>query len=485
MRRIWIVVLAVFVTGIFPAASSLAQTNGQNGDNKTNTSQSGSDTSGTANGGQITGVVAGGTTSVDATNSTDHADVTSGDARGLNDASTFTGLDASSGTAVNRQNGDNKTAVSQDGSAVSGNASDGEIIGVVTSFGGSADVVAANTSSFNDVVTGRAKFENDSTTFTGLRALLFGASSATNVQRGDNELAVTQTAPTSTGNAVSGQVIGVTSSGATTVDSTNLSAHNDIDTVAAFGANSVDAFVGLLANATDTGVATNIQNGENSASFNQDAPGTSNSATAFVGLDASAASSTSTNVQKGENKLSSSQDSPVAAASYDSVAGQVVGDVTASGGSADLTLANSSTWNDVSVVGVAGQVAGVVSAGATSVDATNSSDHNDVQGGVTYASTSLDAFVGLDAISALVAPTAFNLQEGDNKAVSSQSSSAVSGEPVAGQIVGVVTSAGDSSSVVLANASSNSDVESATARDAETLSEFIGLLAASTTSVGG
>jgi len=158
--------------------------------------------------------------------------------------------------------------------------------------------------------------------------------------------------------------------------------------------------------------------------------------------------------------------------------------VTSSGGSADLVLANTSTYNDVDVVGVAGQVAGVVSAGATSVDGTNSSDHNDVEGGVTYASTTLDAFVGLDAISSIVVPTAFNIQEGDNKSLSTQSSSAISGEPIAGQIIGVVTGAGGSSSVVLANASSNSDVESATARDAETLSEFIGLLAASETAVG-
>jgi hypothetical protein len=117
------------------------------------------------------------------------------------------------------------------------------------------------------------------------------------------------------------------------------------------------------------------------------------------------------------------------------------------------------------------------------VDATNLSDHNDVEGGVTYASTTLDAFVGLDAISSLVVPTAFNLQEGDNKSQSSQSSSAVSGEPVAGQIIGVVTDAGGSSSVVLDNASTRSDVEAATARDAESLSEFIGLLAASETAV--
>ena len=482
MRRIWIVILAVAVTAIFgvPAQASNQQSDG---DNRTSTSQSGSDTSGTANAGQITGTVSSGSTSVNATNSTDHSDITSGDARSANTADSFTGLDASTSTAVNLQRGDNETNISQDATTASGNVSDGQIIGVVTSFGGTADVVAANTSSFNDVESGRAKSTNDATTFTGLRALAFDSASATNVQRGDNRLAVTQTNPTTTGNAVTGQVIGVTSSGVTTVDGTNLSAHNDVDTVAAFGANSVDAFVGLLANATDTGVATNLQRGDNSASFNQDAPGTSNSATAFVGLNANADASTSTNVQRGDNKLGSTQDSPVAAASYDSLAGQVIGDVTASGGSADLVLANTSTWNDVHVVGVAGQVAGVVSGGTTSVDGTNLSDHNDVEGGVTFASTTLDAFLGLDATSALVVPTAFNLQEGDNKAMSHQSSSAIAGEPVAGQIIGVVTDAGGSSSVVLDNASTNSDVETATARDAETLSEFIGLLAATETTV--
>ena len=135
------------------------------------------------------------------------------------------------------------------------------------------------------------------------------------------------------------------------------------------------------------------------------------------------------------------------------------------------------------MVGVAGQVAGVTTAGTTSVDATNSSDRNDVEGGVTYASTTIDAFVGLDAISSLVVPIAVNLQHGDNTSTSTQSSSAISGEPVAGQIIGVVTGVGGSSSVVLANTSSSNDVESATARDAETLSEFIGLSAASETAV--
>jgi hypothetical protein len=481
LKNVIISVLCIVLTlGI---AGSAFATNAQNDDNKTNTQQSGSDTSGTANAGQISGVVSSGTTSADATNSTDHADVTSGDARSNNDASTFTGLDASNATGTNIQRGDNKTWLSQDAEVVSGNASDGQIIGIVTSFGGTTDVVGANTSSFNDVTSGRAKSTNDATTFTGLQALLSDTSTATNIQRGDNKVSVTQTNPTTTGNAMSGQVIGVNSSGATTVDGTNLSAHNDVDTVAAFGANSVDAITGLVANATDTGVAINIQRGDNTSSFSQDAPGTSNSATTFVGLNSNADAASSTNVQRGDNKLGSSQDSPVAAASYDSIAGQVIADTTATGGSADLVLANTSTWNDIHVVGVAGQVAGVVSGGATSVDATNLSDHNDVEGGVTYASTSLDAFVGLDAISSLVVPTAFNLQQGDNKSFSSQSSSAISGEPVAGQIIGVVTDAGGSNSVVLDNASTHSDVESVTARDAESLSEFIGLLAASETAV--
>ncbi len=483
VRSIIRVLLVVLVLGAGAAGPAAYAGNTHTGDNKTDTDQSGENGSGTANAGQITGVTADGQTSVDATNSTSNADVTSGDARGSNTADTFTGLDISTTTAVNTQEGDNKTDISQDGEATSGNASDGQIIAAVTASGGSAVIVASNISENNDVRSGRAKDENTISSFTGLRALLADNSSATNVQAGDNKLKVDQTNPTSTGNAVTGQVIGVTSAGVTSLDATNRSEDNDVDTVNAFGANSVDAFIGLQANATNTAVATNTQDGDNSGSISQDAPGTSNTVTAFVGQNADATAATSTNVQEGDNKLRASQDSPISATSYDSLAGQVVGDVTSAGGSADLVLANTSTDNDVSVVGVAGQVAGVTSAGATSVDATNLSDNNDVEGGVTYATTVLDAFVGLDAVSGLGLPLASNLQQGDNKFASAQSSSAVSGEPVAGQILGVVTGAGGSSDVVLANTTVDSDLRSQTARDTETDAAFIGLLAATDTTI--
>src|SRR5581483_6327977 len=270
LKKVITLVLAAMLT--LTGASAWAG-NAQRDDNKDNTTQSGTGNTGDANAGQITGTVGDGTTSVDATNSTDHSDIESGDARIANTASTFTGLDASTATAANVQRGDNKSNISQDAETASGNVSDGQIIGVVTSSGGSADVVLANTSSFNDVESGRAKSTNDSNTFTGLQALLFDGASSSNIQRGDNKTTVNQTNPTTTGNAMTGQIVGVQSSGVTTVDGTNLSAHNDVNTVAAFGANSVDSFVGLLANATNTGVAANVQRGDNKGTFNQDAPG--------------------------------------------------------------------------------------------------------------------------------------------------------------------------------------------------------------------
>src|SRR5581483_10054808 len=114
-------------------------------------------------------------------------------------------------------------------------------------------------------------------------------------------------------------------------------------------------------------------------------------------------------------------------------------------GSASYVAANLSDNNTVQNVGVAGQVIGGVSAGATSVDARNSSTNNDVIGGVTSGSNDATAFVGLDADTLAAGPTATaastNGQIGNNRFTGSQTTSVTGGEPVAGQIIGVVTSA--------------------------------------------
>jgi len=162
-----------------------AAANGQEGDNRSSTSQSGSGTSGDSVAGQIAGVVSGGNTSVDATNATDHSDASSGDARGTNDASTITGENAISGcssltvdtctadlfspsTVANGQEGDNRSATNQNATTTSGAAVAGQVVGVVTSAGGSADVVLANGSTFSDVSTGDSRFSNSVNTIVGL-----------------------------------------------------------------------------------------------------------------------------------------------------------------------------------------------------------------------------------------------------------------------------------------------------------------------------
>src|SRR5438876_11563963 len=131
-------------------ANGASATNVQEGDNKASTNQSGTSKSGDAVAGQVTGVVSSGHTSVDATNKSDNVDISTGDARGENNSGAFVGLNASSATGVasadllsagpatNVQEGDNKNDLNQTATATSGDGVGGEVIGVVTSGGGSA-----------------------------------------------------------------------------------------------------------------------------------------------------------------------------------------------------------------------------------------------------------------------------------------------------------------------------------------------------------
>jgi len=311
-------------------------TNVQAGDNDTSTDQSGSSSSGDAVAGQVAGVVSSGDASVDATNKSDHVDVETGDADATNDADTFVGLTAGSSTGVgaagddifndaatNLQLGDNSTEVSQDATATSGDGVGGSVIGVVTSAGGSADVVAANTSDHVDIETGDGDASNNLNSFTGLNATgtvaLPGAAdidnaSATNVQEGDNDLEASQDAMSASGDGVGGQVLGVVSAGDASVDATNKSDHVDVETGDADSSNDNDAFVGLTAG---TGTLVGAADIFNDASVN---------------------------IQEGDNAGEVSQSAD--ATSGDAVAGQVAGVVTTAGGSADLVLANTSEDSD-------------------------------------------------------------------------------------------------------------------------------------------
>jgi HAMP domain-containing protein len=332
----WIAVAALGLAASFGSVAradvdNASATNVQEGDNDSETNQSGSAASGDAVAGQVAGVVSSGDTSVDATNHSEDVDVTTGDASGTNSASQFVGLTAGSDTAVladilngaaaNVQEGDNSSEVTQAAEAASGDGVGGSVIGVVTSAGGSADVVAANTSEDVDLDTGDSEAENDAAAFVGLNAtgtVLSAAdvinASATNVQEGDNDYSADQSAEAASGDAVGGQVLGVVSAGDASVDATNHSEDIDAETGEAFAANEVAAFVGLTAGSDTAVTAADILNGA------------------------------AANVQDGDNAAESVQ--AAQAASGDSVGGQVAGVVTSAGGSADLVLANTSEDSD-------------------------------------------------------------------------------------------------------------------------------------------
>ena len=306
-------------------------TNVQVGDNEQSTEQSGSASSGDAVAGQVAGVVSSGDASVDATNRSEDVDVSTGDATGTNDAASFVGLTAGTstalagtaddnilnGSATNVLVGDNSYDLAQDATATTGDGVGGQVIGVVTSAGGSADVVAANTSEGVDIETGDADATNDAAAFVGLNATGTAGiaadiinASATNVQDGDNELSASQDATAASGDGVGGSVIGVVSAGDASVDATNHSEDVDVETGDADSENSFAAFVGLTDGTATAVNAADILNGQ------------------------------AANVLEGDNSkdLSQSADST----SGDAVAGQVAGVVTSAGGSADLVLANTS-----------------------------------------------------------------------------------------------------------------------------------------------
>ena len=182
-----IAVLALLLASAFGVAGyAHAQANSQEGDNRSTTTQSGEGSSGDAVAGQIAGVVSAGNASVDATNATDKSDASSGDARGNNFSSHQVGQTAvvpcggftadlpcsadllTTDPIQNVQEGDNKTQTDQSATTLSGDAVAGEVIGVVTSSGGSADLVLANGTTQSDAETGDARFENADNGFTGL-----------------------------------------------------------------------------------------------------------------------------------------------------------------------------------------------------------------------------------------------------------------------------------------------------------------------------
>ena len=155
------------------------------GDSDAAADQSGSASSGDGVAGQVAGVVSAGDASVDATNRSDDVDVQTGDATGTNAAAVTADAGVARGgvedacesdgntsvgagsTVTNDQNcgnsGDADAAADQSAEAASGDGVGGQVIGVVTSAGGSADLVLDNESTDSDVDTGNGEFTNDAT----------------------------------------------------------------------------------------------------------------------------------------------------------------------------------------------------------------------------------------------------------------------------------------------------------------------------------
>jgi hypothetical protein len=334
-------------TGVARAAdvTNSSGNNVQSGNNRSTTRQSGTSKSGDAVGGQVVGVVSSGNTSVDARNTSDNVDVTSGDARGSNDASSFTGLNDAPATNVgggvqtgdvanvpfadNLQDGNNRSTLSQSSDATTGDGVGGQVIGAVTAAGGSASIVAANTTRDSDIATGDSRADNSGAAFVGLNndptqgAQGLAApsditdscqTSCDNVQSGDNTINGTQSAHAATGDGVGGQVIGVVSAGATSVDASNTTTDSDVTSGDSRANNSAGEFAGL-----------------------NDAPSTTVAPADISGVPFA------DNLQDGNNRRSVNQTAD--ATSGDAVAGQVTGVVTSAGGSASVVVANTS--NDV------------------------------------------------------------------------------------------------------------------------------------------
>ncbi len=159
--------------------NSGSATNVQEGDNDLDVHQTVNVKTGDVVGGQVIGAVSAGNLTIDATNSTENADLESGDAKGSNNLAAFVGLLASSstnvgtdifnnGSATNVQEGDNKADVSQEQNVQTGDVVGGQVVGAVTSAGGSADLALANTSTDVDTTSGDSKGDADQALFTGL-----------------------------------------------------------------------------------------------------------------------------------------------------------------------------------------------------------------------------------------------------------------------------------------------------------------------------
>jgi len=279
----------------------------------------------------LSGGVASADVNVTTSNSSENVSAESGDANGTNSSGshvghasssegdiTVTSIEGSSGTNV--QEGDNSTSARQRSNASTGDTVGGQALGVTSS--GDAAISASNTSDDVDVTSGDAEADNDFASFVGLAAtdgdISIGSiidSDGTNVQEGNNGVSLNQSSDADSGDAVSGQVLGVVAAGTVVVDATNRSTDADAASGDADASNDAAGFVGLAAGG-DIDIADIIGS-----------PGT--------------------NVHEGDNTFSASQSAN--ANSGDAITGQTLAGVTAgiiAGGTADVIVDNESTDSD-------------------------------------------------------------------------------------------------------------------------------------------
>jgi hypothetical protein len=146
-------------------------------------------------------------------------------------------------SASNAQDGDDEDGSDQSGEADSGDAVVGQVVGVTSS--GDASVDATNRTEDSSAESGDVEGSNQSASAVGLFA---GNASPTNVQEGDNTAQSVQAADTNSGDAVAGQIAGVTTSPSGSADLVlaNTTIEADVETGDAEFDNDAISFVGLF-----------------------------------------------------------------------------------------------------------------------------------------------------------------------------------------------------------------------------------------------
>jgi hypothetical protein len=210
-------------------------------------------------------------TDVTASNESDDVETETGDAEATNSGSAQVGHNGGGDTdittsdidnedATNVQEGDNSLDASQSATSSSGSGVTGQVIGAVAE--GDLTIDATNSTTDSDVETGEAASANDFAAFVGLDAstqTTIAAADvtnqdATNVQEGDNGAGVDQFSDASSGDAVTGQIVGGTATGNSVITVANTSDDTDATSGDSDQESTSDLFTGLLA----TGVLEDI-----------------------------------------------------------------------------------------------------------------------------------------------------------------------------------------------------------------------------------